>query len=396
MGRVWKSLFSRLTARRVRTRRVPIAERFAHFRAIGAANDAFLDNLTSLMEGTARRSGGLAAVAAAYEALSAPVGALVRSLSAMAGGRYHSLLGRYEAIDRELSQEVLKARPIEFGPPVIWPDHPEAQRPQVVGPKAARLAEIAALGGFRVPSFFSVSVYGFRTFMEATGLQDLAEASLWSADLADGQALRRLSRTMSEAVLAASVPPGLAGELQAGFRRLHQELPSLVGVAVRSSAVVEDSESSFAGQFESLLNVGEEGLLDAYKRVIASKYRPEVLQYALARGFLDEDIAMPVLVMAMVEPAAAGVAYSSDPSHPGRAVVTAVRGLAQPVVEGRAVPDRYLVSTGEPPRVVAMTAGNRAGVLRCRVGGGLIETVGDPAQGDDATLDSEDACRVAP
>ncbi len=395
MGRVWKRLFSRLTARRARTCRVPIAERFAHFRAIGAANDAFLDNLTSLMEGSGRRGGGLAAVAAAYEALSAPVGALARSLSAMAGGRYQSLLRRYEAIDRDLSQEILKARPIEFGSPVIWPDHPEAQRPQVVGPKAARLAEIAALGGLQVPPFFMVTVYGFRAFMEATGLHDLVEASLWSTDLADGQALKRLSHTMSEAVLSARVPPGLAAEVSAGFRRLAEAAPGLSGVAVRSSAVVEDSESSFAGQFESILNVGEEDLLEAYKRVLASKYRLEVLQYAVARGFLDEDIAMPVLVMAMIDPAAAGVAYSSDPSHPGRTVVTAVRGLGQPVVEGRVVPDRYLVSNVEPVRVVAMTAGHRAGVVRCRPGGGLVEVATDAEQGDQPVLCSQDACRVA-
>jgi phosphoenolpyruvate synthase/pyruvate phosphate dikinase len=67
---------------------------------------------------------------------------------------------------------------------------------------------------------------------------------------------------------------------------------------------VEDAESSFAGQFESVLNVRKEDMGSAYKRVVASKYRHEVLKYALARGFLFEDIAMPVLVMAMVQPAA--------------------------------------------------------------------------------------------
>lgn len=397
MGTVWKSLLSRLTSRRAKARRVPIADRFAHFRAIGAANDVFLDNLTSLMEGKTRgAASGLSAVKDAYESLSAPAGALVRSLVAMAGGRYGTLLTSYEAIDRELSQEVLKARPIEFGSAVMWPDHPEARRPQVVGPKAARLAEIGAMSlGLEVPPFFTVTAYGFRYFMEATGLQDLAEESLWSANLKDAQALAQFSQTMRQAVLSASVPPRLGDEIRAGFRHLREVQPALSGVAVRSSAVVEDSDSSFAGQFESLLNVGEDGLLDAYRQVIASKYRLEALQYAMARGFLDEDVGMPVLIMAMVRPAAAGVAYSYDPFHPGRSVVTAVRGLAQPMVEGRLVPDRYWVSTTEPPRVVALVTGDRASTVHCQVGGGLVEVAPDTHRTKDPVLSADAACRVA-
>lgn len=362
--------------RRSRRRYVPVAERFAHFRSIGAANNSFLENLAHLLE--RGEAGGMGAIASAYEALSGPVGAMVKGLVAMTGGRYQSLIRRFEEIDRDLSQEILKSRPIEFGPLVMWPSPGTPMHPEEVGPKAARLSELAGAPRFEVPPFFVVSIYAYRAFIEASGLQDLINELLWDSDLSTSQAIELFAREVQEAVLATPVPPLLTSTLLEAHDVLCTGGRAPWGVAVRSSAVVEDSESSFAGQFESVLNVGRDGLLDAFKQVIASKYRPAAVQYALARGFLDQDVAMPVLVMAMVQPAASGVAYSRDPEGSQAAVVTAVHGLAQPIVEGRVVPDRYTVSPGAFPAVLEAVRGDGAPALRCGTDGGLVEeTVGD-------------------
>ena len=77
----------------------------------------------------------MGAAVSAYESLSAPIGAMVKRLIAMSGWRYESLLRRYEAIGRELEMEVLKGRPIEYGPLIVWPEDAEGIQPQVVGPK---------------------------------------------------------------------------------------------------------------------------------------------------------------------------------------------------------------------------------------------------------------------
>lgn len=381
--------------RRRRVRPVSLSERFGYFRAIGAANDAFLNTLAALSEG--HYPGGrlaMGAVASAYESLSAPIEAMVRELMAMSGGRYEGLLARYEAIDRELGQDVLKARPIEYGPLIVWPDQADAVRPQVVGPKSARLAEIARTTSHRVPPFFVVSVYGYRVFFEATGLQDLVHQILWSSDLTDPRSLRKACEAIYSGVLNAVVPAPLANALQGAIQRLRQGHPSPYGVAVRSSAVVEDTSASFAGQFESVLNVGEDTLPEAYKRVVASKYRPETVEYALASGFLDEDVTMPVLVMAMIEPAASGVAYSQEPENPDRALITAVRGLAQPIVEGRVTPDHFLVSRAESRAVIAMVRGGGKVSTRCHPAGGLVDVSPEPADVGPA-LDEATAQEVA-
>ena len=396
MGRVWKRLAGLLPSRPAKPRHVPLGERFAEFRVIGAANDEFLSGLASFQEGLARAPQvGLGAVAGAYESLSAPVGRMAIALVKMAGGRYHSLAQRYEAIDRELAAEVLKERAIEYGPLVAWPADPDALRPQVVGPKAARVAEITASAGQRVPPFFAVTVYGYRLFMEATGLQDLVNEMLWSSDLNDSHSLRSFSEVVTSAISSAEVPRQLAAELLEAYRRLRGGRTGTYGVAVRSSAVVEDAESSFAGQFESVLNVTEDGLIAAYKQVIASKYGLEALRYALARGFLDEDVAMPVLVMAMVQPRAAGVAYSRAPERPDCAMVTAVRGLAQPVVDGRVIPDLYLVGERHPHEVIEAVPGLRGLELRCAADGGVVETREDPTARLEPAISPETAIRIA-
>ena len=82
---------------------------------------------------------------------------------------------------------------------------------------------------------------------------------------------------------------------------------------------------------------------------------------------------MPVLVMPMVQPLASGVAYSSDPTRARVALVTAVYGLAQHVVDGRVTPSRYAVERGVAPRVIERTDAVLATVLRCDGESGLVE-----------------------
>jgi pyruvate,water dikinase len=314
----------------------------------------------------------------------------VKELVAMSGGRYQDLLPRYEAIEREIEREVLKGHAIEYGPLVVWPEDGDANRPPVVGPKSARLADILRTKAHQVPPFFVVSVYGYRAFVEATGLQDLTQRILWSSDLTDPRILRAACESIRAAVLRAAVPPSLAGALWGAALKLRQREPSYTGFAVRSSAVVEDTSVSFAGQFDSVLNVREEGLLEAYKQVVASKYRPETVQYALASGFLDQEMEMPVLVMAMVDADTSGVAYSREPENPDQALITAVRGLAQPIVEGRVTPDRFLVSRTDFRARVEVLQGARASATQCHPAGGVVDVPLDsPASGEAALTEGE-------
>jgi phosphohistidine swiveling domain-containing protein len=119
-----------------------------------------------------------------------------------------------------------------------------------------------------------------------------------------------------------------------------------VPLAVRSSAAAEDlADASFAGQYESFLDVrGDASLLDAVRRCRESTHTARVDHYRIARaGTADDRIA--VLVQRMLDAEAAGVAFTANPvtGARGEVMITAARGLGERVVAGEAVGDEWVV-----------------------------------------------------
>lgn len=127
-------------------------------------------------------------------------------------------------------------------------------------------------------------------------------------------------------------------------------------LAVRSSGVGEDSaEASFAGQFETVLNVepNPAEVASAVRRVRASVGAAHAESYR--RG---PDMGMAVLVMPMIDADQAGIAFTRHPVSGERMVVIeAVVGLADKLASGEAVGERWTVA--DSPR----RAGNDLGVL---------------------------------
>ncbi len=117
--------------------------------------------------------------------------------------------------------------------------------------------------------------------------------------------------------------------------------------AVRSSALAEDLEgASFAGQYETELNVPADEVPAAVRRVVASEANERVRAYRRARAeSVDETSGLAVIVQRMVDAERAGVAFTADPLTGDRAevVVSAVRGLGDRLVSGEAVPDEWRV-----------------------------------------------------
>ncbi|HEV8596833.1 MAG TPA: PEP/pyruvate-binding domain-containing protein [Candidatus Dormibacteraeota bacterium] len=117
-------------------------------------------------------------------------------------------------------------------------------------------------------------------------------------------------------------------------------------LAVRSSGVAEDRpEASFAGQYETVLDVrGMSAVLDAVRRCRKSAQASRVGEYAATRGEHGGELA--VLIQTLVPADTAGVAFTAHPVTGARdaVVVTAVRGLGERLVSGRATPDECTVT----------------------------------------------------
>jgi phosphohistidine swiveling domain-containing protein len=114
--------------------------------------------------------------------------------------------------------------------------------------------------------------------------------------------------------------------------------------AVRSSGISEDGiDRSFAGLYETVLEVPTDDVGLAVERCLASARAARVTEYER-----DASGRLAVIVQRMVAPVAAGVVLTADPITGDRAssVVTAVRGLGERLVSGAAAGDEWVVRGG--------------------------------------------------
>jgi len=117
-------------------------------------------------------------------------------------------------------------------------------------------------------------------------------------------------------------------------------------VAVRSSATVEDSpQNSFAGQFETYLNVTRENLLENIKKCWNSINSEKINKYLQGKGIDKDKIKIAVVVQKMVNSEKSGIAFSVHPVTQDRnqIIIEAGFGLGEAIVSGQITPDSYVV-----------------------------------------------------
>ena len=86
-------------------------------------------------------------------------------------------------------------------------------------------------------------------------------------------------------------------------------------LAVRSSGVAEDlPDASYAGQYETVLNVPAADLASAVRRCWASAFSDQVKAHGRTHSS-DEQAALAVLIQPMVQAEAAGVAFSAGSDY---------------------------------------------------------------------------------
>jgi pyruvate,water dikinase len=127
-------------------------------------------------------------------------------------------------------------------------------------------------------------------------------------------------------------------------------LPDLT-VAVRSSAVEEDSPSaSFAGQYETSLNVvGVEAIVQAVTRSCASAQSERALAYRRKLGLSVERVRLAVLVQQLVVADVSAVVFGAHPVSGSReqVVINASWGLGEALVGGTVTPDTFVVQKAD-------------------------------------------------
>lgn len=107
--------------------------------------------------------------------------------------------------------------------------------------------------------------------------------------------------------------------------------------SVRSSANVEDGEfQSFAGQFDTFLNVPGENVKDKIKEIISSLNSDGVKAYCEKSGTDISDIKMNIIVQDMIDSDIAGVLFTANPQGIlNESVITVGRGLGEGIVSSK-------------------------------------------------------------
>jgi phosphohistidine swiveling domain-containing protein len=192
------------------------------------------------------------------------------------------------------------------------------------------------------------------TLAEAAGLDPAQAQALLGTKAAN---LARLAGTGLPVPVGVVVTPTAAADWDQAGARLRTAAAELGGrqgqrFAVRSSATAEDlAGASFAGQYETILDVALDELPEAVRQVMDSAASARVAAYrqahprAPAAALEPSGSQMAVLVQVMVPADAAGVAFTANPLTGARdeVVVSAVRGLGERLVAGEAVGDQWVV-----------------------------------------------------
>ena len=207
---------------------------------------------------------------------------------------------------------------------VIPLDACEPQHVELVGGKAVGLGSLVR-ENVRVPPGFALNAHCYRQFVAHTGLASRICGLLAGADSLEAQteASQRIRLLFEERELANGLRQDLA--------RAYRDLGSEIAVAVRSSAIHEDSARvSFAGEHETYLWVtGADAVCRAVLRCWASLFTPHALAYFRRVDLRATDAAMGVVVQAMVPAEAAGVMLTVDPVTRDR-LADRDRGLRRP------------------------------------------------------------------
>ena len=179
---------------------------------------------------------------------------------------------------------------------------------------------------------------------------------------------------------ATPTAPDLRAAIERGVAELEAELGASTDAseptafAVRSSALDEDGAiASFAGLHETELGRMSNEIEPAVRRCWASLWSIPAIAYRSRRGLALDDLAMAAVVQVLVAAVASAVVFTRHPvsGRDDRILLTAIRGLGEPMVSGEATPDTVVVDRASRS-IVERTAG-RPGMRQFVERGRIVE-----------------------
>lgn len=304
----------------------------------------------------------------AYAELHADIGSSINTFNSLTRDRY-KIGSAFDRIDSMIKRVIYEETPFQAGrfvfhKGITW------EMAREVGGKNYHLSQLRKDLGLNVPEGFAITALVYEEFIRHNGIdkkvEELSAREYGNKDLRD----------IRDAIIAGEFPDPVASEIEKAVDMLKDSGRNNEFLAVRSSAEEEDGDYSFAGQFETVLNVPPESsaVKAAYKRVISSLFEPASVSYQKRLGYAIGSIRMSVGCMVMVDAVASGVVYTSDPSSGrGRLTVIAAWGLGKSVVEGKVEADIYSLEKEPALKLIGTSVGRKETMVINSSGGGTAE-----------------------
>lgn len=269
-------------------------------------------------------------------------------------------------------------------PLICFLEDERAKRVDLVGGKAASLAELNSIPGIKVPEAFVVTTSLWDQISQQN--PEIGER-IQGLDYLSSEWLRaKLSENDADAIsLEKQISNGgeilrnMIGNLQfqspteTKIRDAYERLCQIAGeenmaVAVRSSGISEDGrDNSFAGQYDTYLHQqGQEEVVESIKKCLASQFTDRAVVYRnegrlkmsqdvlvssksdidssikASVGLSHQEAKLAVVIQRMVNASAAGVGFSVDSKSGAPFIhIDVSYGLGEAVVGGSASPDSY-------------------------------------------------------
>jgi pyruvate,water dikinase len=223
----------------------------------------------------------------------------------------------------------------------------------LVGGKNASLGEmIRSLSpkGVRIPDGFALTSKAYWHFLRENKIEKKLKDIFRNFKPDNLENLKETSKAARSLILKAKFPKELEQEIIKAYQKLSEKYQvERVDVAVRSSGVAEDAPTmSFAGQFETFLNIsGEKNLLETIKKCLASAFGERVISYRQEKKVSHLKFALSIGVQKMVRSdlASSGVIFTLDTESGFKNVVliNSIYGLGEMIVKGKVIPDEFYV-----------------------------------------------------
>ena len=389
-----------LEADKMEALRLTFKSRYHSFKLLLTANSRILEGMGDIERALqGNESFSMSFVQTHCTAISVNVFRMINDMENIAPGKYTALKDSFVAIQKQIDALLGARKTIADRRLVIPLGAIDSDMTDLVGGKMANLGDVKNKLRMNVPAGFGITATAHEMFMQADGLQREIDRLFQVAGSDEDRNLDLVSSQIRQLIMAAEVPePIYLAVVDAYSTMKAANHGQEIKMAVRSSAFGEDAEnSSFAGQYRSELNVGFSQFFYYYKQVVASKYSVQAIAYKLSRGFRDEDIAMCVGCLAMVDAVAGGVIYTRNPldSKDDAIYINSTWGLPKAVVDGNDLCDLFVVRRDDELTILKREVQPKEYHVICLEGEGCARAATDDALANQPSLSDEQILELA-